>query len=65
MFGFFSKDGAIHNLQEQLVAKVISVEFPAILDSFFTSVAVSRVLIKGWGWRGGKEIDYKMDENGK
>ena len=49
------------------MAKVIPVEFPAILETFFTSVAVSQVLKRGGGgggW-GGEEIDYKMDKNGK
>ena len=35
------------------MAKVIPVEFPAISDRFFTSVAVSRVLKKGWRVGGG------------
>ena len=34
------------------MAKVIPVEFPAILDRFFTSVAISRILKRGWGMAG-------------
>ena len=53
------------------MAKVIPVEFPTILDKFFTSVAVSRVLKKGWrvgggewgvesgGWKAGKRLTTK------
>ena len=36
------------------MAKVIPVEFPTILDKFFTSVAVSQVLKKRWRVGGGR-----------
>ena len=47
------------------MAKVILVEFPAILDRFFHRCCCitspqKGVGVAGWG---GQEIDYKMDEN--
>ena len=43
------------------MAKVIPVEFPAILNWFFSPVLLYHESSKrGGGWQGGQEIDYKM-----
>ena len=52
------------------MAKVIPVEFPAILDRFFHQCCCitspqKGVGVAGGGWRSGQEIGYKMDENDK
>ena len=47
MYGIFSKNGAIHNHYEKLVAKVFPIEFPTILDRFFTSVVSTMSPQKG------------------
>ena len=47
--------------------KVITVEFPAILDRFFHQcccIISPQKGAEGGGWWGGQDIDYKMDEDG-
>ena len=49
------------------MAKVIPVEFPAILDRFFHQcccITSPQKGVEGGRWRGGQEVNYKIDKNG-